>query len=70
MKFITRNGERLARVATSSLHLTDDLKARVLSTFLTLMKLRENLDCTALHSPAGRSGILRGRAFHAPIYLA
>src|SRR5208282_1436228 len=42
MRFITEHGERLARVATSGLHLTDDLKARVLSTFLTLMNLREN----------------------------
>src|SRR5881628_847272 len=41
MKFITEHGERLARVATSGLHLTDDLKARILSTFLTLMNLRE-----------------------------
>lgn len=59
MAFITDNGERLARVATSGLHLTDDLKARVLSTFLTLMNLRENLDRAALRSPAGRGGILR-----------
>ena len=59
MKFITENGERLARVATSGLHLTDDLKARVLSTFLTLMNLRENLDRAALRTPAGRTGILR-----------
>jgi hypothetical protein len=59
MKFITENGERLARVATSGLHLTDDLKARVLSTFLTLMNLRENLDRAALRMPTGRSGILR-----------
>ena len=35
MRFITEQGERLARVATSGLHLTDDLKARILSTFLT-----------------------------------
>ena len=59
MSFITENGERLARVATSGLHLTDDLKARVLSTFLTLMNLRENLDRAAMRSPFGRSGILR-----------
>ena len=59
MGFITDNGERLARVATSGLHLTDDLKARVLSTFLTLMNLRENLDRAAMRSPFGRSGILR-----------
>jgi hypothetical protein len=39
--------------------LTDDLKARVLSTFLTLMNLRENLDRAAMRSPTGRSGILR-----------
>ena len=59
MKFITENGERLARVATSGLHLTDDLKARVLSTFLCLMNLRENLDRAALRMPTGRSGMLR-----------
>lgn len=59
MGFITDNGERLARVATSGLHLTDDLKARVLSTFLTLMNLRENLDRAAMRNPMGRSGIFR-----------
>jgi hypothetical protein len=59
MGFITENGERLARVATSGLHLTDDLKARVLSTFLTLMNLRENLDRAALRMPMGRTGMLR-----------
>src|SRR5882762_978801 len=59
MKFITENGESLARVATSGLHLTDDLKARILSTFLTLMNLRENLDRANMRTPAGRSGIFR-----------
>jgi len=60
MKFITEHGERLARVATSGLHLTDDLKARILSTFLTLMNLRENLDRSNMRSSFGRSGhILR-----------
>jgi hypothetical protein len=59
MGFITEHGERLARVATSGLHMTDDLKARVLSTFLTLMNLRENLDRAAMRSPFGRSGTLR-----------
>jgi len=43
MKFITENGECLARVATSGLHLTDDLKARILSTFLTLMNCGKTL---------------------------
>src|SRR5579859_3665433 len=56
MRFITEHGERLARVATSGLHLTDDLKARILSTFLTLMNLRENLDRSSMRSSFGRSG--------------
>lgn len=59
MGFITEHGEKLARVATSGLHLTDDLKARVLSTFLTLMNLRENLDRAAMRTPSGRGGIYR-----------
>jgi len=59
MRFITEHGERLARVATSGLHLTDDLKARVLSTFLTLMNLRENLDRAAMRTPTGRGGFSR-----------
>ncbi|MDP9146127.1 MAG: hypothetical protein M3N22_00585 [Acidobacteriota bacterium] len=59
MQFITENGERLARVATSGLPLTDDLKARILSTFLTLMNLRENLDRSNMRSSFGRSGHLR-----------
>ena len=59
MRFITEHGERLARVATSGLHLTDDLKARVLSTFLTLMNLRENLDRASMRTPSGRGGIYR-----------
>ncbi len=56
IEYIAENGERLARVATSGIHLTDDLKARVLSTFLTLMNLRENLDRAVMRSPFGRSG--------------
>ena len=59
MKIITENGERLARVATSGLHLTDDLKARILSTFLTLMNLRENLDRSSMRSSFGRTGAVR-----------
>ena len=59
MRFITESGERLARVATSGLHLTDDLKARILSTFLTLMNLRENLDRSNMRSSFGRTGQTR-----------
>jgi hypothetical protein len=59
MRFITENGETLARVATSGLPLTDDLKARILSTFLTLMNLRENIDRAAMRSSYGRLPIPR-----------
>src|SRR6266436_2385066 len=59
MKFLTENGERLARVATSGMPLTDDLKARILSTFLTLMNLRENLDRANMRSSPGRTGAFR-----------
>ena len=54
--YIAEHGEMLARAATSGMHLTDELKARVLNTFLTLMNLRENLDRSALRQPVGRSG--------------
>ena len=54
--YIAERGEMLARAATSGMHLTDELKARVLNTFLTLMNLRENLDRSALRQPVGRSG--------------
>ena len=37
------------------MHLPDELKARILNTFLTLMNLRENLDRAALRQPIGRT---------------
>src|SRR5579871_4963194 len=43
IRYIAEHGELLARIATSGMHLTDELKARILNTFLTLMNLRENL---------------------------
>jgi hypothetical protein len=54
--FIAEQGEMLARASTSGLHLADEMKARILNTFLTLMNLRENLDRAALRQPIGRSG--------------
>jgi hypothetical protein len=61
LTFLTESGERLARVATSGMPLTDDLKARILSTFLTLMNLRENLDRASMRSSVGRGGgVYRG----------
>lgn len=59
IRYISENGESLARVATSGLHLADEMKARVLSTFLTLMNLRENLDRSTLRQPPGRTGAVR-----------
>ena len=52
--YIAERGEMLARTATSGLHLSDEMKARILNTFLTLMNLRENLDRAALRQPVGR----------------
>ena len=54
IEYIAANGELLARATTSGLHLTDELKARALNTFLTLINLRENLDRAALRAPMGR----------------
>lgn len=54
IRYVAEHGEMLARVATSGLHLPDEVKARVLNTFLTLMNLRENLDRAALRRPIGR----------------
>ena len=54
IQYISGRGELLARVTTSGLHLTDELKGRALSTFLTLINLRENLDRAALRAPTGR----------------
>ncbi len=56
IRYIAEHGEMLARASTSGLHLADEMKARILNTFLTLMNLRENLDRAALRQPIGRSG--------------
>jgi hypothetical protein len=37
-------GSKLARIATGSPRLPDEMKARILNTFLTLMNLRENIE--------------------------
>src|SRR6202167_3318236 len=54
ISFIAEHGELLARASTSGLHLADEMKARILNTFLPLMTLRENLDRAALRQPIGR----------------
>ena len=40
IRYIAAQGELLARTATSGLILADEMKARILNTFLTLMNLR------------------------------
>ena len=51
--YIREQGNLLARIATGDARLPDELKARILSTFLTLMNLRENMERAA--SRAGAS---------------
>ncbi len=46
-RFIGQQGSLLARVATNTPRLPDEIKARILSTFLTLMNLRENVERAA-----------------------
>ena len=55
IRYIADQGEMLARASTSGLPLADEMKARILNTFLTLMNLRENLDRAALRQPIGRT---------------
>jgi len=51
---IARRGETLVNVATSGFSMTDEMKARVLSTFLTLMNTRESVDRSAARRPLSR----------------
>lgn len=48
MQKIADRGESLVRVATSGVSMTDEIKARILSTLLTLMNCRENIDRAAM----------------------
>jgi hypothetical protein len=45
--YVTSSAMKLARVGTGTARLSDETKKRVLTTFLTLMILRENLDRTS-----------------------
>lgn len=42
--YVAASAMKLALIGTGSLRLSDEIKKRVLTTFLTLMILRENLD--------------------------
>jgi hypothetical protein len=54
MQKISRRGETLVNTATSGFPMSDELKARVLSTLLTLMNTRENMDRAAMRQSADR----------------
>jgi len=51
LRYIGQQGGLLARIATNTPRLPDEQKARILSTFLTLMNLRESLDRAAARQP-------------------
>ena len=54
MRKIADRGEVLVRVATSGYPMSDEIKARILSTLLTLMNCRENIDRAAMRQSALR----------------
>jgi hypothetical protein len=47
VRYLSQAGRTLAAVATGNQRLPDELKARILNTFLTLMNLRENMERAA-----------------------
>jgi nicotinamide mononucleotide (NMN) deamidase PncC len=54
MKKVADRGSALVNVATSGFAMSDEIKARVLSTLLTLMTCRENMDRAAMRQSAMR----------------
>jgi hypothetical protein len=54
MKKIVTRGDTLVGVATSGFPMSDEIKARILSTLLTLMNCRENMDRAAMRQSALR----------------
>ncbi len=54
MKKIVDRGAALVQVATSGFPMSDEIKARILSTLLTLMTCRENIDRATLRQAALR----------------
>lgn len=54
MQKISDRGAAMVGVATSGFPMSDELKARILSTLLTLMNCRENIDRAAMRHAALR----------------
>lgn len=53
-KKISARGDVLVRVGTSGFTMTDEIKARILSTLLTLMNCRESMERSAMRQSALR----------------
>jgi hypothetical protein len=51
---IAKRGESLVQIATGGYTMSDEMKARILSTLLTLMNCRENMDRAAMRQSALR----------------
>jgi hypothetical protein len=51
---IAKHGDSLVRIATGGFTMSDEIKARILSTLLTLMNCRENMDRAAMRQSARR----------------
>lgn len=54
IKKIGHRGESLVEIATGGYTMSDEMKARILSTLLTLMNCRENMDRAAMRQSALR----------------
>ncbi len=56
LEYISRQGERLARIGTGGHGITDDVKSRILSTLLLLINLREAVDRAHARTHGPRAG--------------
>jgi hypothetical protein len=54
MRKIVSRGDTLVKVATSGFPMSDEIKARILSTLLTLMNCRESIDRALMRQSALR----------------
>ena len=55
--YVKGTAERLSRIAVISPSLTDEMKKRVLTTFLTLMNLQESLDRSTIRNAPGPASL-------------
>lgn len=65
---VRSTAEKLSRVALISPPLTDEMKKRVLTTFLTLMNLQESLDRSTMRHAPGPESVKPASARQLPIF--